>query len=104
MPKIINNHKNLLSEISNSKLTLVDFFADWCGPCRIQGPIIDELEKEISDVNFLKVNVDQNQESAQVYSIRSIPSLILFKDGKILSQKPGFQSKGQLISWIKAHK
>lgn len=72
---------------------LVDFYADWCGPCKITSPIIDELSKEIPEVKFVKINVDENQETASQYSIFSIPSFLIFKDGKVVRQFVGAQSK-----------
>lgn len=72
---------------------LVDFYADWCGPCKITSPIIEELSTEMPQVKFVKVDVDQNQNLAAKYSIFSIPSFLIFKDGKLVSQFVGAQSK-----------
>lgn len=73
-----------------SKPVLFDFFATWCGPCRMQMPIIEELEKKMGDkVDFLKVDVDQNMELAEKYGIRVVPTLIIEKDGKVVQSMEG---------------
>lgn len=80
-------------------LVLVDFHAEWCGPCKMTDPIIEELSKEMKDVSFAKVDVDQENEIAQEYNVSSIPSFYIFKDGKLVSQfvgamgKEGFEDK-----------
>ena len=88
--------KNFNEEVLKSAVpALVDFWAPWCGPCRIQGPIIEELEKEYAGkaVKIGKLNVDENGDVAQKYGVMSIPTLLLFKDGKIVEQMVGVQSK-----------
>lgn len=83
------------------KLVLVDFWAPWCGPCQMQGPIIDELAGEIADKAVIgKVNVDDNQELAGKYGIMSIPALIIFKDGEVVENMVGVHQKGDLLSVI----
>ncbi|MFW5703841.1 MAG: thioredoxin [Patescibacteria group bacterium] len=81
-------------EVINKKgVVLVDFFAEWCGPCKMVAPIIDELSKEREDASFVKVNVDEEGELAQEYGISSIPTFVVFKDGKVVSQFMGAQGK-----------
>ena len=76
---------------------LVDFWAPWCGPCRMVAPIVDELAGEYAGkLNFFKVNVDDNQKVAQKYSVMSIPTLIVFKNGKPATNIVGFKPKGEL--------
>lgn len=94
------DEKNFENEvISNTKTTLVDFYADWCGPCQMLSPIIDEIAKE-STIDVAKVNVDKNQNLAAKYSVMSIPTLIIFKDGKEHSRMIGVQSKERILAEI----
>ena len=85
-------------------LTLVDFYADWCGPCRMVAPIVEDLSNTMSDVNFTKVDVDKEQELASLFGVRSIPTLILFKDGVEVERIVGFSPKQKLESLINSHK
>ena len=94
------DEKNFENEvISNTKTTLVDFYADWCGPCQMLSPIIDEIAKA-STIDVAKVNVDKNQNLAAKYSVMSIPTLIIFKDGKEHSRMIGVQSKERILAEI----
>ena len=82
---------------------LVDFWAPWCGPCRMVGPIVEELATEYEGkVTFAKVNVDENPKTAAAYSIQSIPTLIVFKDGKPMSQVVGMRPKKELQKTLDA--
>lgn len=86
-----------------TKPTLVDFWAAWCGPCRMIGPVVDALAEEYSaKMNFAKVNVDAEPKLASKYGIRSIPSLLVFKDGKPVKQITGFQAKEELKKTLDA--
>ena len=89
-------------EIINSGVpVLVDFYADWCGPCHMQAPILEELSKEIQGkAKILKVDVDKNQSAAATYGVRSIPTLILFKNGEIKWRQAGVAQKETLKSLI----
>jgi len=89
-------------EIINSGVpVLVDFHADWCGPCHMQAPILEELSKEIQGkAKILKVDVDKNQSAAATYGVRSIPTLILFKNGEIKWRQAGVAQKETLKSLI----
>jgi thioredoxin 1 len=83
-------------------LVLVDFWAEWCGPCRMLGPVIDELAGELAGkVKIVKANVDKSPQSAGKFGIRSIPTLILFKDGEPLETKVGGMPKQALEAWLK---
>jgi thioredoxin 1 len=83
-------------EVLNYKgVVLVDFYADWCGPCRMLGPILEQVDAENKDTNIklVKLNVDDNQKTAMEYNVMSIPTVIIFKDGKVFDQKVGVQPK-----------
>jgi thioredoxin 1 len=86
-----------------SEPVVVDFWAEWCGPCRMIGPSLDQISDEMAGkVKVVKINVDENPATAAKFGIRSIPTLLLFKDGELASQKVGAASKGDLSKWIAA--
>lgn len=82
--------------LNSDKTVLVDFFADWCGPCKMLAPVIEELSKEINEVSFCKVNVDENPQLAATYGVSSIPNVIVFKGGEVVGNSIGFTSKEKL--------
>ena len=82
---------------------LVDFWAEWCGPCRMVAPIVEELAGELPQVTFAKLNVDENQQVAQKLGITSIPTLLLYKDGQVVDRVVGLQPKPKLKSFIEKH-
>lgn len=84
--------------------TLVDFYADWCGPCRMLSPILEEMSKENKDesVQFVKVNVDENRELAGAFNVMSIPTVVIIKDGKVVDQHIGVMPKDVYNNSIKA--
>lgn len=83
--------------ISEDRVTIVDFWAQWCGPCRVQLPILKELSEENSDITILKVNVDEQGDIASKYGIRSIPTLMFFKAGKMEHKTVGVNKKDALL-------
>ncbi|AGA76928.1 thioredoxin [Echinicola vietnamensis] len=81
---------------------LVDFYADWCGPCQTMSPVLEEVVKELDGkVKMLKINIDKNQQAAYHFAVRSIPHFILFKRGKILWRKGGLMTKRELLQQLK---
>lgn len=95
-----NVNKDEFDAIISNGLTLVDFYADWCGPCKMLSPILEDLDNEYPDINFVKVNVDDNMEIADRYTIMSIPMVFIFKDGEIISKMVGYQPKDGVKKFI----
>lgn len=90
------------SKVTSSKGTVVvDFFATWCGPCRMLAKVLEEVSSELNDVTFYKVNVDENAELAASYGVESIPVLVIFKDGAKVNQLVGFQDKDTIKKLVK---
>lgn len=99
-----SNFEQDVIETSKTKPVLVDFFASWCGPCKMQGPIIDELAESIGDkASVGKLDTEAAQATAQKYGVMSIPTLLLFKDGEVVETMVGLQPKENLESVIEKH-
>lgn len=91
--------------INSEKPVLVDFFAEWCGPCKTMAPILKETKTQMGeDATIIKVDVDKNQQVAAAYQVRSVPTLILFKQGKVLWKQSGVVPANELVLLFKQHK
>ena len=103
--EITNEQQFSEKVLSSNKLVLVDFFATWCGPCHMIAPILEQVSKE-SDGNYevYKVDVDQNENLARTYGVMSIPTMIIFKDGKPVDKVIGFRPKNQIVDILNANK
>ena len=87
--------------LQSDKLVLVDFWAEWCGPCKAIGPALEEISTEKGDsISIVKLNIDENPLTPQQYNVRGIPTLLLFKNGEVVAEKMGSLPKSQLESWI----
>ncbi|MDR1693777.1 MAG: thioredoxin [Lactobacillaceae bacterium] len=102
--KSIKDNEFQKEVLSKKGLVLVDFWAEWCGPCRQLGPILEEIAKENSDIEVIKMNVDETPGKAAEFGIRSIPTMLLFKNGELVDTKIGFSSKDSITSWITSKK
>jgi len=95
------NEKNFEEEVKNYKgKVLVDFYADWCGPCQMLGPIVEDIAKEAKDFKVGKINVDDNEDIAREYGVMSIPCVISYKDGKELNRSVGLVDKDALLKLL----
>lgn len=95
------NENSFKSEVLDYKgEVLVDFYADWCGPCKMLSPIIEEIANEKKDIKVVKVNVDECQSVAAQYGVMSIPTIIVFKDGQIKNQSVGYRPKNDILQLL----
>ncbi len=101
MSAIHVNKNNFNQEVLNSdKPVLLDFWASWCGPCRMVSPIVDEIAAERSDIKVCKINVDEQPELAARFGVMSIPTLVVMKNGKVINQAVGARPKAQILAML----
>ena len=94
-------HSSLKDLISSDTLTLIDFSAEWCGPCKMQAPILQDLKSKVGDsVRIIKIDVDRNPDAANIYQVQGVPTLILFKNGQMLWRQSGVATTEQLRQLI----
>ncbi len=90
--------------INSGKPVLVDFFAEWCGPCKTMAPVLKQVKDEVQDnASIIKIDIDKNQQTAAIYNISAVPTLLLFKNGRVLWRQSGVVPKTELVKKIKEH-
>lgn len=104
MAREINFEEYNNEVLKSDKLVLIDFFATWCGPCKMLAPVIEQIANENEDVMVVKVDVDKNPELAVLYKVASIPTLVLLKEGKLVKEQVGFASKTEIETMIGQYK
>lgn len=101
--EIMGNESNFKSLI-NDELVLVDFFATWCGPCRMLAPVLSDLANDRGELKIVKIDIDENQSLAREYGVISVPTLMLFKKGNLVAKQSGYMPKELLSRWIEDNK
>lgn len=94
--------ENFNNEIAEG-IAVVDFWAPWCGPCKMLGPVLEDVAAELGEVKFCKLNVDENIQIPQQFSVASIPTVMVFKNGNLVDKAVGFRPKEELIQLVKKH-
>ena len=97
------NSENFIDTINSGNVTVVDFFANWCGPCRKMAPLLEEVESELTNVKFAKINTDENLEMAKKYQVSGLPTLMVFKNGEAVERIVGLMPKSSIITNIEKH-
>ena len=100
MSKIITSDSFEMEVLKSDKPVLVDFFATWCGPCKMLAPVLDEMSEDRDDIKVVKLDVDQSMDLAQKYKVAAVPTLLLFKNGEVAKTSMGFMEKKDLEKFI----
>ena len=100
--EIIHGTEEDFNDLINGDIVLVDFYATWCGPCKMLSPVLEDLASDRASVKIVKMDVDKCEGLARSYGIMSVPTLLLFKNGKLVSQKTGFMPKEMILQWIES--
>lgn len=101
MVHVLNNENFEKEVLKDDKVVLVDLYADWCGPCKMLSPTVEAIAEEEKEVKVGKLNVDENSDIAAEYGVRSIPTLLIFKNGELKEKSVGVQTKSQIIELLK---
>ncbi len=96
--------ENYADIVGKQGLVLVDFFATWCGPCKMLMPVLEQISSEQPDTPFIKLDIDEYRKQAIDTGIRAVPTLVLYKDGKEVARTSGYQPKEKLVAWLADHK
>lgn len=96
------NEGSFQKEVLDKDFVVVDFFAEWCGPCRMIGPFLESIESELG-ISIVKINIDESPNIAAKYEVMSIPTIMIFKNGEKIAENVGAASKARLTEWIKKH-
>lgn len=101
---VLHGNQDNFNELISSGEVLVDFFATWCGPCKMLSPVLEEMSSDRTDIKIVKIDVDENPDLARQYGVMSVPTLFLFQNGKQVSSQNGYMPKEELINWINENK
>jgi thioredoxin 1 len=99
----LTNEEKFKEDVLDKEFAVVDFYADWCGPCRVITPFLEEIKNELG-VEIVKVNLDESPNLANEYNVMSIPTLVVFKKGQKISANVGAASKARIADWIESHR
>ncbi|MDF2865319.1 MAG: trx [Clostridia bacterium] len=103
MLKHINNNEFNKEVVESEKVVLVDFYATWCGPCRMLAPVLERISESRADFNIFKVDIDENQELAMKYKIEVVPTMVVFKDGKVVEQVEGLVTENKIVEMMSSY-